>query len=237
MRLLVSFLVSIFFLVPSTLGSSETKPKIVFLFISGNFNAKEDDNFAEETEALANNFVKYSKPLYDVKSKSLLREQCRREPCLDGFAWLGRNCNPNDLAVVYIGTHGGDKEDKGFCFFGTDKSSVTGKEIKESLSKLPCNLLLIVDTCHSGAMVRDWSGSNEHVSIITSCRADEIAYTWQLTPAMIEAIQGAADYNGDKVIDMAELRRYLPGRVLQLNNKQHVVMSAKHPFVKVAKVS
>jgi Caspase domain len=228
-KLILISLISLI-LTPDFLGSAEAKPRLVMLFIGGDFNAKDRDYFAEETEALENNLIVHS--TYQVKYKSLLRKDCIRNKCLDGFTWLNSNCNGNDIAVIYIGTHGGDSPETGFAFCGSDKSFVMGSEIRDSLVKLPCNLILIVNSCHAGAMVRDWSDSRNNVCIICACRADELAYTWRITTAMSEAFQGYADYDGNRFIDSSEIRRYLPYRISQIsNNQQHVVMSEKHPSV------
>ena len=134
--------------------------------------------------------------------------------------------------MVYIGCHGTNK--KGYAVITNDEK-VYGKELKSYLSKLPCKIILIVDTCHAGAMAEEWSDCSSNVSIICSCSSDEYAYCWQLSQAIIEALDGHADYDGNGLIDLDEIRQYVIHRVPELSGKQHPVLSTCSPKIVLAK--
>jgi Caspase domain len=208
------------------------RPTVWFLMMSVNSEADDQDEYAEEAEAICEK-LKGIEAVYKVEKRILLRKDCNRQNCLNGFEWLKQSRN-DDIIMVYIGCHGRDTT-RGFVFYTSD-NSITGTEIKNHLSGLKGQLALFVDTCHSGAMARDWANCGPNVSIICSCRIEEYAQCWQLSSALIEALNGAADYNNDGFIDLTEIRRYIEKRMPELWGKQHPVLSKSSPELKLAKI-
>ena len=208
--------------------------RMVFLFIGVDYNTKEKekDTFVEEIEIFEKEIIKSSTGVSkEIVSKSIYGKACVRSSCLEGLDWIVENCTEKDIAVVYIGTHGGIGTGS-YAFYGNDKIPVKGSEVREKLSKIKCKLVLIVDTCKAGAMLDSWKDYSSNVCIICSSSNTESTYCWKLTVAIRDALQ-KADENNDGEIDLGEIRNYIPGRVRELTKLQTVTMSDRFPPIVV----
>lgn len=207
------------------------KTEVWLLTISVDCYAKEKDSFVIEAETLRDKFAKGIMPLYKLHKKSVLDKNATRKNCLAGFEWL-KQANSDDIVIVYIGCHGSVRE-KGYYFL-TYENKIYGSEIKKYLENLPCMVILIVDTCHAGALIDEWQDSKSN--IICSTKGSDIAVSWQLTVALTEALDGAADYDSNGVIDLNEIRQYITKRVPEMEGHQHPILSKKPSSVILAKL-
>jgi hypothetical protein len=106
------------------------------------------------------------KPLFaDVKAELLPNAKATRKGVLDALSRLatrgdaGKPLKPTDLMVVFFAGHG-VKEGKDFYLLTHDavvkkgmlaKTAVSGTELQKALSAFRCQVLLLLDACHSGA--------------------------------------------------------------------------------------
>ncbi len=189
------------------------QPKLILLSIGVNHyavNEHREDVYANEARYLVNKIETHCDTVYTVEKKCLYSEEATREACLEALEWAAENSNEGDLTVVYIGTHGGGSKNGEFVFYpATDK--VTSVEIISKIGNMKSNLLLLVDSCHSGAIIIDWKNPNDNVSIIASCKPEQGSYVWKFVKPFGEALD-SADYNDDKTIDLVELGQYLEKR-------------------------
>lgn len=111
-------------------------------------------------ETLLNNGWKKS------NMKLLLNENATKCTILDSIKWLDRNEDQNDIVLFYFGGHSinnltfsykeeGDFFDEYICPFDSKglnrKKDIQDKELNKELNKLDSkNVVLILDTCHSG---------------------------------------------------------------------------------------
>jgi hypothetical protein len=226
------FVIALSLLCSNVTADAPIKNNFFCLMLSVNRYTESQDTYAEETEALEKKLSKSISSLYSLEEKMILRKECNYKNCLEGFEWL-KKCKANDVALVYVGCHGSTRG--GYYSILIEDKRLYGSEVKEYLEKLPCKVILIIDTCHSGAMIEEWKDSNDKISIICSCGSTEDAYCWQLSQALMDAISGKADYNNDGFIDLAEIRKYVVKQVPELSGKQHPVLSEKSPLIRIGK--
>lgn len=205
---------------------AEAKPKLVLFSVGVNYQAvkdKKEDVFAEEAMHLENGIEKQCDSLYDVKKKYLHSEKATRQNCLNGLKWVADTAQEGDIAIVYIGSHGGGGVNGDYSFYPAT-GSISSKEIIGCLENVKCPLFLLVDTCHAEAMIIDWWDCEDSVSILSACKADQTAYVWNFVKPFVKALK-EADYNRDKVVDISEIETY----VINHTKDQNPVASSGEP--------
>ena len=102
----------------------------------------------------------------------------------------------------------------------------------EKLKRPNSNAFLFVDTCHSGGASKDFVGDTNGTGVLffSASKANQTSAedpTFQhgvFTQALLEALSGTADTNGDNQIDSRELERFIETRVEALNADQTPVI-------------
>jgi WD40 repeat protein len=146
-----------------------------------------------------------------------------------------RKATENDTVVVFLAGHG-DNEGSDYLFIPADgkladrstwdrSSVVPWTTLLHALSEASGRRLLFVDTCHSAnafnfRLLKDtndadiiaYSATNKEQNAAELPKLKHGVFTY----ALLEALAGAADRNGDKVIRVFELASYLNERVEEL---------------------
>jgi hypothetical protein len=141
----------------------------------------------------------------------VLGKQATHAGAMDGLAWLRKNVTADDLVVVYVGSHGFTDPDQGWGVGTADGKTLWGHEIKAELAKLPCQVLILIETCTSGGFAqrhKDDPPVPGNVTALCACSGRQSTDN-QLDIAAAEALYGRADFNGDGVVDVDELIRYV----------------------------
>ena len=156
---------------------------------------------------------------------------------MNGFRWLKREVAKDDVAVVYISTHGGMDED-GFviCNVGT---LVHGKDIRKALGGVNCKVCLYVDTCSAGGILKTPETIPSNLYILCSCLEKESSFSLDTKrsfgmfgKALVEGMNGKADLNHDGFVTLDELERYVWLRSIQLSEAgQHAVYIKPKDFI------
>jgi hypothetical protein len=120
------------------------------------------------------------------------------------------------------------------------------KDITNGINGTPCKKMIFMDACHSGeagldllefasikdasmdGIVKEIAEAEPGITIMTSSTGKEYSYeknSWghgAFTKAILEGLNGKADFNKDKVIYFTELNLYVADRVKELTGgKQH----------------
>jgi hypothetical protein len=217
----------------NTTLATEPRRQAIVLMIGAdyiNISKNKQDLFAAETEYLKDALVSNASSVYDITVKMLLSKQATRKNCLEAFEWVKHTAKPNDLVIVYIGSHGNYTEEKGFCFYPADKKVIYGSEVKEAFAGLSSDLFLIMDTCHSGAFVGDWGEGKKNETILTACDQEEVAYVWGLTVLLEESFTNA-DINGDNVVTINEIVSYIQAHPKDNRHPMSIMSSHDHDLV------
>ncbi len=146
----------------------------------------------------------------NVESRLVLGKKATHQGVLDGFAWVRDKAHKNDLVVVYIGCHGFTDPNEGWGVVAADGKNVWGHEIKAELGKLPCNALVLIETCTSGGFADAHKNDPPvppNVTCLCACSGKQETDN-ELDMTVAEALYGRADFNHDGVVDLDELIRY-----------------------------
>ncbi len=190
----------------------------------------------------------------------LVDQEATRENIFGRLSEKMRAVNPGDLLVVFIGGHGTIELDEYFFIPHDFKSGARGALLTgisagilinglSTLAKQGSHVLLLLDTCHSGAIPFDisrYQGVNGGgMSCLFSCNPLEVSYetffddeSGKVTGEnqqkkgngvfsyyLIKGLQGAADTTGDGTIRLRELFNYVYQNVKTFQNGQ------QHPFL------
>jgi WD40 repeat protein len=208
---------------------------------------------AKDAEAIAKTYSKNSLVLFNkVEAKLLTDQQATRRDILQGLTWLRRQMTQNDVAVISFAGHGAKDSDGTFYLLPIDgdlddllTTGVPGDQIKRTLAGIPGRFILLLDACHSGAvdgekrragdsltddLVRDLVTDDYGVIVMCSAMGREFALESPtvehgfFTLALVEGLNGKADYNQDSLIHLNEIDLYVTDRVKVLSEgRQHPV--------------
>ena len=178
-------------------------------------------------------FRKQEGRLYEhVTVDKLVNEHATRANILAALDRLEDAFRPGDMAVVHISAHGGESHGHWLmaaydCPWGNGSDAyVTEQELRQRLEKLPGRVLLILDSCHSGAFGDGVSNRavKGQAGLVVYAAALSDQYGWYdngldhgyFTHALLEGLSGKADANHDGLVTLAEIDAYVANRVAAL---------------------
>ncbi|MGZ3494907.1 MAG: caspase family protein, partial [Thermodesulfobacteriota bacterium] len=211
------------------------------------FAAKDARDFAEC-------FLKQKGGLYrDVIVKVLTDGKATRDEIIDGFDWISKETTSKDVALVFLAGHG--INDSGGVYYylpvNTDleklrRTGVPFTEMKNTVASLAGKTVLFIDTCHAGnvmgarAVAPDITG---FVNELTSAENGAVVFAsstgrqysfedtnWgngAFTKAVVEGINGKADYTRTGRITINMLDLYVSERVKELTRGKQTPATAK----------
>jgi WD40 repeat protein len=236
-------------------GQDIFKPSLYFLGIGVSaysnpaFNLQYADADAVAVEKMFNS---QAQVLYNkVQTNVLTNSEATKDAILDGLDWLEREVTQHDVAVIFIAGHG-TNEKGNYYFLGHDanpeklrRTAVNWRDFKDIISGLPCKVILLADTCHSGAIMGDGRRGGLGNSITSAVKdlidagsgqiimtaATGSSYSLErpewghgaFTKALLEGLdrvsgQFKADHDKDGVVTVKEIDLYVTNRVKILTN-------------------
>ena len=208
---------------------------------------------AKDAAAIARTYADKSQALFrKVEVKLLADEKATRRDILQGLTWLRKQMTQNDVAIISFAGHGAKDSDGTFYLLPVDvdpedllTTGVPGDQIKRTLAGIPGKFVLLLDACHAGAvdgerrrggesladdLVRDLVTDDYGVVVMCSAMGREFALEsptvehGYFTLAIVEGLNGQADYNQDRVVHLNELDLFVTDRVKVLSSgRQHPV--------------
>lgn len=189
----------------------------------------------------------------EVVTKVLTDEEATRNNIVDGLDWLEKETTSKDIAMMFLAGHGVNDHKGVYYFLPVDvnldhlkRTGVVFSDIKHTVSGLAGKTLLFVDTCHSGDIMgtrRGVADINAVVNELTSAENGAIVFAsstgrqyaledqaWNngaFTKALVEGLQGRADYNGSGRITINMLDLWLSERVKELTQGQQTPTTTK----------
>ena len=144
-----------------------------------------------------------------------------------------RKAKAEDTSLIYVSTHGVLKDEKMALLLsdGTEEEKLYPGTLRETLEKIPGRKVLILDACHSGAMIgKGWDGANpfegSDCRVLVSSGALEDSWFWNtetdeytgtgyFTAAMDRALRASdidqIDPDGSGEVSLKELTARLRG--------------------------
>ena len=211
------------------------------------FAAKDAKDFAES-------FLKQKGGLYrDVVVKVLTDEKATKDEIIDGFDWISKETTSKDVALVFLAGHG--INDSGGVYYylpvNTDmdklrRTAVPFTEMKNTVASLAGKTVLFIDTCHAGnvmgaravatditGVVNELASAENGAVVFASSTGRQYSFedsNWgngAFTKAVVEGINGKADYTGKGKITINMLDLYISERVKELTKGKQTPATAK----------
>ena len=170
--------------------------------------------------------------LKDDQIKMLIDEQATKKNIKQTMIDVFGNAGPNDLVMMYYSGHG-----LRGCFLPIDFNGFDNKlfhdEVDQILEQSPAKYkLVIADACHSGGLAMKGAApasdaqlvdlyysnlakSNAGTALILSSKSEEISLESSglrqgvFSHFLIRGLEGEADQNYDKVVDVSELYEFI----------------------------
>ena len=206
---------------------------------------------ADDARSLAETFQKTAGPLYrKVETKVLTDGQATRSKILEGLRWLKGQMTQHDVGIFTFSGHG-DRDNEGvFYLIPSDcqpedlpATGVSEDQVKRYFQSIPGRVLVLLDCCHAGSIGGDRRKSlggltdnlvrdlvSDDYGVVLMCSAMGREASWEnealrqgaFTKAVVQGLQGAADYDHDGIVYFNELDHYVSERVKSLTGgKQH----------------
>jgi WD40 repeat protein len=192
----------------------------------------------------------------DVEVKLLTDAQATKNGILAGLEWLERETTEKDVAVLYFSGHGMKDPRSGDYLFLPYEADLEARrttllpdsDVRSVLSTIPGKVLLFLDTCHSGnllgtAKTRDAADLTGLLNELASAENGVVVFSastgrqqaiespdWKngaFTRALLEALAGKADLDGDHSLYVTEIESYLDKRVKELTRGLQTPVVAK----------
>lgn len=211
------------------------------------FAAKDAIDFATAMESQKDGLYR------DVTVALLTDGKATKDNILDGLDWIQRETTSKDVAMVFLAGHG--LNDTGGIYYflpvNTNLESLkrTGlpfSDIRNTVSSLAGKTLFFVDTCHSGNVMgtrRGVADINGVVNELASAENGAVVFasstgrqysledaSWDngaFTKALVEGVNGRADYSGKGRITINMLDLYLSERVKELTGGKQTPTTTK----------
>ncbi len=184
----------------------------------------------------------------EVRTKVLVDEAVSRDSILESMnSFLGQAIS-SDVVLIFAAGHGIKRSATDTFYFlpyEANSQNITTKglrwsDFEEEVAALGArvkNVILMLDTCHSGALQIGMRGievapdlssafRRKGTYVLTAASADEAAVeasTWghgAFTYAILSGLKGGADYNSDNIVDILELFHYVEARVADMTKGQ-----------------
>jgi len=206
---------------------------------------------AKDAEEIAAGFQKSSRGdlFQDVRSKVLTNAAAGKVAILKQIAELRKKARPSDLAVVFFAGHGVKEKDKFYLLpvdAKTDNlagTAISGEELRKALGEFPCQVLLMLDACHSSAGIKNFRPAVDDitrnltdddcgVAVLCAAMAHEKALDKEgnglFTRAVVQALnraEGVPFNRYNRLMYVDHLHTFVRDEVSQLSGDR------QHPFL------
>jgi len=211
------------------------------------FAAKDAKDFAES-------LLKEKGGLYrDVVVKVLTDEKATRDEIIDGFDWISKETTSKDIAIIFLAGHGVNEKGGIYYFLPVNanidrlrRTAVPFTEMKNTVTSLAGKTILFIDTCHAGnvmgargaptditGVVNELASAENGAVVFASSTGKQYSFedpTWgngAFTKAVVEGVNGKADYMGKGRITINMLDLYVSERVKELTKGKQTPATAK----------
>jgi len=209
-------------IVTASIGTSQDlRPTLHFFGVAYDENPPKGqtvDHYNYAPDNFAELFRAQSATLYGSIDVVMLEgEAATRNAVMRELRAIDRRARPEDIVFVYWGTHGGTvKREWSANLPGGEP--ILGSELKSALGLLPCPVIVAISTCGSGGFIRpepDTIDLPKNVVAFAACRRRQSAGN-ELDVALLEAMAGFGDLDGDGIVKISEVISYVPIRYRKL---------------------
>ena len=210
---------------------------------------------AKDAQDFADAMMKQKGVLYrDVVVKVLINSHATKDDVEDGLDWIRKETTSKDVAMVFFAGHGINDQNGVYYFlpYNTDlerllRTGVPFTDIKNTVQSLAGKTLFFIDTCHSGnvlgtrrgildditGVVNELASAENGAVVFAASTGNQYSLenaAWNngaFTKALVEGINGRADYVGKGRITINMLDLYISERVKELTKGLQTPTTAK----------
>lgn len=183
-----------------------------------------------------------AEPLYrNTHSRLLLGADATRARLLESLEWLEANVRDEDVAILFFSVHAdrGEREKELWLYLAETPetpeapSALAGDALNAGLARLRGRVVLLLDTCHAGALAILPSFRTHRATLIAACAANAESAGQILRRdqphgyfviALREALTGQAPLPDADPVRLQHLIEYLPARANALNPEQQALV-------------
>ena len=210
---------------------------------------------AKDATDFANALRKQKGKLYgDVVVKLLTDDKASKDDVLEGLEWLKAQVTSKDVGVMFIAGHGMNDNAGKYYFMPYNanpeqlmRTGVPQTDIRDTLNSLAGKAVFFVDTCHAGnalgtgrsrtiggttdAFVNELASAENGVIVFSSSTGRQLSQEdskWgngAFTKAVVEGLNGSADFQKSGKITLKGLDYYVTDRVKELTHGQQSPVS------------
>ena len=232
------------------------KPKLFILAIGisdyDDENLKLKFAAKDATDFVSTMLKQKGKMYKDISVKTLTDKEANTSNILDGLEWIQKETKPNDYAMIFMSGHGVNDSLGHYYFlpsnFEQEKFKRTGisyLEIKNTLNSISGKVIFFGDTCHSAnvfrknysyditSLLNELSDAENGIVVFTSSTKNQVSLenkSWgngAFTKALIEGLNGKADYSKKGQITVNMLDLYVSERVKELTTNKQTPATSK----------
>ncbi|WP_169400730.1 caspase family protein [Desulfobacter curvatus] len=208
----------------------------------------------------------YKKVMCRLVVSDKTRKDATQNGILDGLDWIEHETTSRDVAMVFLSGHGVNDTEGNYNFLPQNgdpcrlhRTGINDHDFKKFLSNIPGKTVLFFDSCRSGNVRMDVAKGDQQadvdkfaneladagsgVIVFSSSTGKQLSFEKKelengvFTEALLEGIEGRADFYKDWHISIAELEVYLTERVKELTNGDQKPVSAKPKSVEDMKIT
>jgi uncharacterized caspase-like protein len=173
---------------------------------------------------------------------------------LEGLEWLEQQTTAKDVAVLFLAGHGINDPTGAYYYLPWNAdpermktTMIPSTDFQSTLAKLPGKVLLFLDSCHSGNVVkvklRGATDPNRFINELSSAESGVVVFSastgrqgsqespeWgngAFTKAVIEGLSGKADFQHTGRVTLNMLDLYISERVKELTKGSQSPTTAK----------
>ncbi len=194
-----------------------------------------------------------------VEARILTDAQATKGNILDGLEWLQRQVTQKDVALLFFAGHGINDPNGIFYFLPVDadierlkRTGISQADITSTVAALAGTVLVFLDACHSGhlmgkvkrraamdvtSVINELASAENGAIVFSSATGRQYSLEnpdWgngAFTLALVEGVQGKADFRGSGRITVNMLDLYVSERVKELTQGQQTPTTVKPPNV------
>lgn len=192
----------------------------------------------------------------DVQVKALLNEQADGRAIKQGFDWIRRQTTQHDVAIVFISGHGINDYQEEYYLLPHDveasdlfATGISKSEINRVLRQTAGKLVIFLDTCYAGGaqkrtvkggsqadingVVNELAKAGNGAVVFASSTGNQVSVELDefkhgaFTMALLEGLEGKADYTKDGLISTDELALFVSQRVKYLTQGEQMPTTVK----------
>nr|VFK36640.1 MAG: Caspase domain-containing protein [Candidatus Kentron sp. SD]VFK39543.1 MAG: Caspase domain-containing protein [Candidatus Kentron sp. SD]VFK79342.1 MAG: Caspase domain-containing protein [Candidatus Kentron sp. SD] len=171
----------------------------------------------------------------------------------DGLDWLRREVTAKDVGILFLAGHGVNDDDGDYYFLPRNadtrrlrRTAIPYFDVKKTLSNLAGKTLAFIDTCHSGnvmgrrrgvadinTVINDLASAENGVVVFASSSGRQSSLEdakWgngAFTKALVEGLDGKADYTKDGKITINQPDLWLSERVKEITDNRQTPTTTK----------